>query len=596
MDPQLTGWPLTPEEEKYILSPLEERLPGKECGRHVPEMWPVTPSAMNWGGTAWLDVHAGLVRTVQSNRGPVDILLAGDSITGAWGGLNGKPFNAAWHKRFSHYKTINIGIGGERTQNLLWRLDHGGVDGIEPRLIVLLIGNNNIYFTQQTGVEAAAKGIKLCVENLREKFPAAHIILVKILPAEGPGKRFYEDIKRTNLALDALGFDAAPRVDMLDLWDDLVLQDGQLKKALFASDSIHLSEDGYELFASKLQRIVERTLEDSANARALSGAGDLAPARASKEPTPAVSNPEAVRQPRLIYPYAPYNEGKMDPQLAGWPLTDAELKYIEARPAGQRWPGCEPGGAGPQGALDFVPVTPIAGGNKGYEDQLKSVNKYLLRASTVDILMVGDSITGAWEGYCEERPFLPAWKEHFGKYTTINLGVAGENTAGTLWRLDHTPFEHLDQPPRVCILQIGHNNMYWLYNGVSKEAATQGIVWCAKNLRARFPATPLILVNVFPTKGIAKPTQFDQGLIYARQRLSELNLPATDPMIYLLDLWDDMLNPDGTQNQDLFSDGVHLTAKGYALWAARLKPLVEQFLRSDRRHANRELKKPITNK
>jgi lysophospholipase L1-like esterase len=285
-----------------------------------------------------------------------------------------------------------------------------------------------------------------------------------------------------------------------------------------------------------------------------------------------------TRQPAMIYPYAPYNEGKMDPQLTGWPLTEVEIRYIEAKPAGARWPGNEPGGSGAQHALDMVPVTPIAGGSIGYEQELKQSFKFLLATDSVDILLVGDSITGAWEGYCEERPFIQTWTEPFGQYKTINLGKAGENTAGTLWRLDHGPFDHLKRPPRVCILQVGHNNMYWLYNGISQEAVTQGIVWCAKNLRARFPRTPLILVNVFPTRGVARPNAFDRGLIYARKRLNELNLPAADPMIHMLDLWDDMLNADGTQKEELFSDGVHLTAKGYALWAARLKPLVEQLM------------------
>jgi lysophospholipase L1-like esterase len=293
---------------------------------------------------------------------------------------------------------------------------------------------------------------------------------------------------------------------------------------------------------------------------------------------PAGAAATSADRTRLVYPYAPYNEGKMDPQLTGWPLSEAQVHYIEAKPAGARWPGNEPGGSGALQALDMVPVTPIAGGGKGYEAELKQSFKFLLAADEIDILLVGDSITGAWEGYCEERPFIHSWTETFGQYKTINLGKAGENTAGTLWRMDHAPFAHLKRPPKVCILQIGHNNMYWLHNGVSQEAVTQGIVWCAKNLRARFPETPLILVNVFPTKDVPKPGVFDHGLIYARKRLNELNLPGSDPMIHMLDLWDEMLNPDGTQKQELFTDGVHLTPKGYALWAARLKPVVEKLL------------------
>ena len=293
-------------------------------------------------------------------------------------------------------------------------------------------------------------------------------------------------------------------------------------------------------------------------------------------------------EPALIYPYAPYNQGKMDPQLSGWPLSKSELAYVEAKAAGQRWPGSEPGGPGAQAVLDMVPVTPIAGGSKGYDKALKTSFKFLQETHAVDILLVGDSITGAWEGYCEERPFIPAWTKQFGSYKTINLGKAGENTAGTLWRMDHAPFGHLVRPPRVCILQTGHNNMYWLANGVSKEAVTQGIVWCVKNLRNRFPQTPLILVNVFPMKGIEKPDSFREGLIYAHKRINELNLPARDPMIQVLDLWDDMSKPDGSQRAELFTDGIHPSAEGYALWAAKLKPIVEKILSSDAPAASRQ--------
>ena len=252
-EPQKTGWPLAEEERKYVLIPEHQRRPGSEKNQHLPSMWPVTPSAGNWGGTSWLDTHAGLVRTVEASKGPIDVLLVGDSITQQWG--------AAWPKHFGRYKSVNIGIGGDKTQNVLWRLDHGGVAGIEPRLIVLLIGNNNMFFAAETGIEAVAKGIKMCVDNLRDKFPKARIVVVKIFPAHAPGVRFYEDIKKTNAALDPLKLDADPKVHVLDLWSDMVNADGTLRKELFTSDNIHLNQEGgYALYAARLKPLVDRLL------------------------------------------------------------------------------------------------------------------------------------------------------------------------------------------------------------------------------------------------------------------------------------------------------------------------------------------------
>lgn len=253
MDPQLTGWPLTEEEKAYVLLAEHDRRPGREANQHLPAMWPVTPSAGNWGGTSWLDTHAKLVETVRANQGPIDVLLVGDSITMQWG--------AAWPKHFPGLKTVNIGIGGDKTQNVLWRLDHGGVEGLDPRVVVLLIGNNNMFFTPETGIEAAAKGIEMCVKNLREKFPDAPLVAVKIFPAHAPGNRFYEDIKRTNAALDALLLGGDPKVHVLDIWGEMVNADGTLKAGLFTPDKIHLTQEGgYALYAARLKPLVEKWL------------------------------------------------------------------------------------------------------------------------------------------------------------------------------------------------------------------------------------------------------------------------------------------------------------------------------------------------
>ena len=252
-EPQKAGWPLSAEEEAYILKPEHERRPGSEITQHKPELWPVVPSAGFWSGRTWLDTHANLVKVAEDNKGPIDVLLVGDSITMQWG--------AAWQKHFGTLKTVNIGIGGDKTQNVLWRLDHGGVAGLEPKLCVLMIGNNNCFFTPETGIEPAAKGIKACADNLREKFPKSPVIVVKVLPAHAPGNAFYDDIKKINAAIDGLSLDADPMVHLLDLTADFVNADGTLKKNLFSPDNIHLTQEGgYELYATKLKPVLDRLL------------------------------------------------------------------------------------------------------------------------------------------------------------------------------------------------------------------------------------------------------------------------------------------------------------------------------------------------
>jgi platelet-activating factor acetylhydrolase IB subunit beta/gamma len=245
-EPQKTGWPLTAEEHAYVTKKAEhDRRPGREISRHLPQLWPVVPTAGHFGGDAWLKLHEAHVKTVQANQGPIDVLLLGDSITIQWG--------ASWKQHFPELKAVNIGIGGDKTQNVLWRLDHGGVDGLEPRSIVLMIGNNNMFFSPETGIEAVAKGIEMCVKNLRGKFPRTPLVLVKILPAHAPGTRFYEDIRKTNTLLDGLKLDSNPKISLLDLTADFTNADGTLKKTLFTPDNIHLSSEGYAVYAAKLK-------------------------------------------------------------------------------------------------------------------------------------------------------------------------------------------------------------------------------------------------------------------------------------------------------------------------------------------------------
>jgi len=262
LDPQLSGWPLTAEERAYVVDKAEhDRRPGRESNKHLPQLWPIVPSAGYWAGTGWLDTHAKLVAYVQANAGPVDVLLVGDSITQQWGSpLDKGVLNDAWLKHFRNYKTINIGIGGDKTQNVLWRLDHGGVDGLKPRAILLMIGNNNMFFAPETGVAAVARGVKTCVSNLRARFPEANVIVAKILPCHAPKDRFYEDVLRTNAEIDKLALGADSKVHALDLTKDFLNEDGTIKPALFIPDHVHLSLEGYAVYAERLKPLLDPLL------------------------------------------------------------------------------------------------------------------------------------------------------------------------------------------------------------------------------------------------------------------------------------------------------------------------------------------------
>ena len=194
----------------------------------------------------------------------IDIALLGDSITQGWGGgWDGSPFNAAWQKHFGSLKTVNLGIGGDRMESILWRLDHGALDGASPKVIVLKIGVNNapLVFANGAPAASAAHGIKLCIENLRMRCPKSQIVLVKILPAFDPAKQVGAQVKNINAALDALKLDRDPQVHILDLWSDFTNADGMLKTALYSDGHLHLGEAGSETFASQLKPVAEKLID-----------------------------------------------------------------------------------------------------------------------------------------------------------------------------------------------------------------------------------------------------------------------------------------------------------------------------------------------
>src|SRR5262249_29036082 len=117
----------------------------------------------------WLKRHEGFVDIAK--KGDVNVLFLGDSITDAWGGEGHNPKaagTAVWKKIFEPLKAANFGIGGDRTQHVLWRIQNGELDGIKPKVAVLMIGTNN---TGQDSAAQIAEGITEIVKAIRQKSP-----------------------------------------------------------------------------------------------------------------------------------------------------------------------------------------------------------------------------------------------------------------------------------------------------------------------------------------------------------------------------------------------------------------------------------------
>jgi autotransporter-associated beta strand protein len=281
---------------------------------------------------------------------------------------------------------------------------------------------------------------------------------------------------------------------------------------------------------------------------------------------------------QFLYPYDNYNKGLMDPQLTGWPISQAARDYVVLKSEAARRPGREAGPNAPQ-IMEVFPFTPVAGnwGSADGADPAAWLNTHAAQVAKIaatpnaEILLIGDSITSQWGG--GQMPTItPAWTAHFGTTPFVNLGIGGDKTYNVLWRLDHANLVGTINP-KVVVLQIGHNNMNFLPE-TGLEPAVDGVVWCVRNLRSKFPTTPIIVVNVFPTQGT-----FMAELKLLRAALNARNLPATDPLVQMIDIWDQLILPSGLADPDLMlpmppDNGVHLDDDGYKVWAAALKPLI----------------------
>src|SRR5262245_51901236 len=117
-------------------------------------------------------------------KGRIDVYFVGDSITRRWRATDYPQFLANWNENFFGWNAANFGWGGDTIQNILWRMQNGELDGVHPKVIVLLAGTNNLGKTPPSEAKAAdiVKGIKALLDTMRQKAPKATIIVMGILP------------------------------------------------------------------------------------------------------------------------------------------------------------------------------------------------------------------------------------------------------------------------------------------------------------------------------------------------------------------------------------------------------------------------------
>jgi lysophospholipase L1-like esterase len=182
---------------------------------------------------------------VKENQGQAEVIFVGDSITQGWEG-NGKE---VWAKYYAPRHALNLGIGSDHTQHVLWRLDHGNLDGLKPKVVVVLIGVNNIPDDQNTPRQVL-EGVTAVVQKIREKLPETKVLLLGIFPFREDFCAQRAKALQVNQALHKL--DDGQWIRFLDIGHLFIQSDGKISKDIMR-DFLHPSAAGYRLWAEAIE-------------------------------------------------------------------------------------------------------------------------------------------------------------------------------------------------------------------------------------------------------------------------------------------------------------------------------------------------------
>ncbi|TWI67770.1 lysophospholipase L1-like esterase [Pseudoduganella lurida] len=217
----------------------------------------VTPEPLQqaWALDWWLPRHEQRIRENAERRaaGTVpQLVFLGDSITEGWARAGAQE----WSRRYARYHPVNLGFGGDRTENILWRLQHGEVDGLDPRVVVLMAGTNNTG-SRQDDPDHTAAGVRRIVDELLERLPRTKVLLVGVFPRDGVASLS----RRLNTAVNERIARLADgrRVFYADFSAAFLDADGVLSPDIMP-DLLHPNERGYAIWGAAMDPVLQPLL------------------------------------------------------------------------------------------------------------------------------------------------------------------------------------------------------------------------------------------------------------------------------------------------------------------------------------------------
>jgi lysophospholipase L1-like esterase len=197
----------------------------------------------------------------KAKQGRTDVYFEGDSIVRRWGALDYPDLLANWKRNFFGWNAADFGWGADRTQNILWRLNHGELDGVNPKVVVLLAGTNNVGNTMPPDGDDAkaadiARGIGAIVRVIQEKAPEAAIVVTGIFP-RNDNMAVMSTIEKVNAALSKF---AGAKVRYLNINEKLADRNGKLFDGMMNVDKLHPTAQTYQIWADALKPILTEVL------------------------------------------------------------------------------------------------------------------------------------------------------------------------------------------------------------------------------------------------------------------------------------------------------------------------------------------------
>lgn len=215
----------------------------------------VTPDKLNesWSISWWTTRHEKKLADVKQLGKSAQVVFIGDSITEGWE-KSGVP---VWDRYYKPLNGIALGFGGDRTENVLWRVQHGEVDGLAPKVAVLMFGTNNTGHRQEDP-KTTALGIKRNIEELQQRLPDTKILLLAIFPR---GEKPDDNLRRINEQVNAIiaGYADNQKVFFLDIGKAFLQADGTLSRDIMP-DLLHPNEKGYEIWAKAMAPTLQQLL------------------------------------------------------------------------------------------------------------------------------------------------------------------------------------------------------------------------------------------------------------------------------------------------------------------------------------------------